>query len=151
MRRSLESSLRRLQTDYVDILFARDVEVGEPRVLLGECYESLLAMKREGLCRAIGMSALPLQVLRCAISTCELDVIITYCHGTLNDDAILTELLPLAHKRDVAVINASPTSMGLRTEVGPQSGTRRANRSRRWHAPPPSPLPPAATRSRAPA
>ena len=120
MLRSLESSLQRLKTDYVDIMFAHDIEFGDPRVVLGECYESLLAMKRDGLCRAIGMSALPLQVLRRAIGTCELDVIITYCHGTLNDDAMLNDLLPLAQERGVAVINASPTSMGLLTEVGPQ-------------------------------
>lgn len=118
MRRSVEASLRRLKTDYVDLLFAHDVEWGDPAQVLGETYEALRAMKREGLCRAIGMSALPLPVLRQIIAHCDVDAVITYCHGTLLDDTALTDLLPAAQERGVAVINASPTSMGLLSPWG---------------------------------
>lgn len=119
MRRSVEASLKRLNTDYLDILFAHDIEFGDPRIVLGETNEALQAMKRDGLCRAVGMSALPLHVLTRAIASCPLDVVITYCHGTLNDDAMLTDLLPVAQAHNISVINASPLSMGLLAESGP--------------------------------
>lgn len=119
MRRSVEASLRRLQTDHVDILFAHDVEFDHPERVLGETYETLRALKQEGLCRAIGMSGLPLLVLRRAIEACDLDVVISYCHGTLWDDTLLSDLLPVAERRGTAVINGAALGIGLLTEAGP--------------------------------
>ncbi|MGH2411311.1 MAG: aldo/keto reductase, partial [Chloroflexota bacterium] len=120
IRRSLDGSLRRLGTDYVDILFAHDIEFGLPTQVLGETYEVLADLKREGKCRAIGMSALPLPVLRRAVTTCRLDVVLSYCHGALTDDSLLRDLLPVAQERGTAVINASPLCMGLLSDAGPQ-------------------------------
>ena len=45
---------------------------GDMQVVLGECYEPMLLIKRQGLCRAIGMSPLLMQALRRAINTCQL-------------------------------------------------------------------------------
>lgn len=121
IRRSLDGSLRRLGTEYVDILFAHDIEFGLPAQVLDETYEALAALKREGKCRAIGMSALPLSVLNRAITTCKLDVILSYCHGALTDDSLLHALLPVAQECGTDVINASPLCMGLLSDAGPQS------------------------------
>ena len=120
IRRSLEGSLRRLRTEYVDILLAHDIEFGPPAQVLGETYEALAALRREGKCRAIGMSALPLAVLDRAIRTRDLDVVLSYCHGALTDDSLLHDLLPVAQEHGTAVINASPLCMGLLSDAGPQ-------------------------------
>jgi len=120
MRDCLEGSLKRLRTDRVEILLAHDIEFAEDcERLFDETARVLHDLKREGKCRFIGMSCLPLGLLRRAIEKCELDVVISYCHFTLQDSTLLTEFLPVAKKHGVGVLNASPLSMGLLTDQGP--------------------------------
>lgn len=120
VRASLERSLARLGTDHVDIFLAHDVEFAED---LGRvCTETaaeLHRLKAEGKCRFVGMSGLPLAALVTAVETARLDVVLSYCHGSLNDTSVLDVLLPVAERHDTAVINASPLSMGLLTQSGP--------------------------------
>jgi L-galactose dehydrogenase len=66
------------------------------------------------------MSCLPLGLLRQAVERCNLDVVISYCHFNLQDQTLLTDLLPVADSRGVGVLNASPLGMGLLTNQGPQ-------------------------------
>jgi L-galactose dehydrogenase len=120
--RSMDDSLRRLQTDHVDIFQAHDIEFADDldRVFT-ETAEALYRLKKQGKCRFVGMTGLPLVVLKRAIEACNLDVIISYCHCTLLDTTLLTDLLPVAERRGVGIINASPLAMGLLTDDGPPS------------------------------
>jgi L-galactose dehydrogenase len=129
MRRCLEGSLKRLRTDYADILLAHDIEFadGFNRVFT-ETAGVLHDLKREGKCRFVGMSCYPLGLLRQAIERCDLDVVISYCHFNLQNTALLTELLPVAERHGVGVLNASPLAMGLLTNQGPPP----------WHPAPPA-------------
>ncbi len=115
IKRSVEESLRRLHTDYVDILQAHDIEFGAPSQVFGEAYEALQELKQEGKCRFIGMTAYPLSVLKAAISHCQLDVIISYGHFCLYNTLLVSDLAPLARQKGTGIINASPTGMGLLT------------------------------------
>ena len=45
------------------------------------------------------------------------EVILSYCHYTLNDTSLL-ELLPYLQEKGVGVINASPMCLGLFSEKG---------------------------------
>ena len=45
------------------------------------------------------------------------DVILSYCHNSLNDSTLVDEL-PYFTEKGVGVISASPLSMGLLTKVG---------------------------------
>ena len=120
IRRSLEASLRRLRTDHVDILLAHDVEFGLPEQILGETIDTLEQLKSEGLCRAIGISAYPIPVLRRVIENRSIDVVLSYCHYCLfNTD--LMQLVPLTRSRGVRVINGSPLGMGLLAGDAPLS------------------------------
>jgi L-galactose dehydrogenase len=118
--RSMDESLRRLQTDYVDIFQAHDIEFADDldRVFT-ETAEALYRLKKAGKCRFVGMTGLPLKVLQRAIEACDLDVVISYCHCTLLDTTLLTGLQPVAERRGVGIINASPLGMGLLTDGGP--------------------------------
>jgi L-galactose dehydrogenase len=118
--RSMDDSLRRLQTDSVDIFQAHDIEFADDldRVFT-ETAEALYRLKKQGKCRFVGMTGLPLVVLKRAVESCNLDVTISYCHCTLLDTTLLTDLLPVAQRRGVGIINASPLSMGLLTDDGP--------------------------------
>ncbi len=121
MRDCFERSLRRLRTDRVEILLAHDIEYADDfERVFDETAEILHKLKAEGKCRFIGMSCLPLGLLAQAIERCNLDVVISYCHFNMQDATLLTELIPIANRHGVGVLNASPLSMGLLTNQGPQ-------------------------------
>jgi L-galactose dehydrogenase len=118
--KSMDESLKRLQTDSVDIFQAHDIEfAADLDRVFTETAEALYRLKKQGKCRFVGMTGLPLVVLRRAIEACNLDVIISYCHATLLDTTLLTDLLPIAERRGTGIINASPLSMGVLTDEGP--------------------------------
>ena len=120
MRACVEGSLRRLRTDHVDILLAHDIEFADDfdRVFT-ETADVLHRLKAEGKTRFVGMSCLPLSLLRQAVERCNLDVVISYCHFNLQDQTLL-DFLPTADAHGVGVLNASPLGMGLLTNQGPQ-------------------------------
>ncbi len=109
---SLEESLKRLHTDYVDILFLHDVEFGDFHQVMEEGIPALSQLKQEGKIRYYGVSGLPLQIFEKVLERTDLDVILSYCHYSLNDHSLL-ELLPILEEKQVGLINASPLSMGL--------------------------------------
>lgn len=118
IKSSLEASLRRLKTDYVDILQAHDIEFGDPDIVLNETYEALIELRKEGKCRYIGMTGYPLNVLARAAKACDLDVILSYGHFNLYNTLLLSKLLPAASAKGIGLINASATGMGLLTMKG---------------------------------
>ena len=121
MRECFEGSLRRLRTDRVEILLAHDIEYADDfERVFDETAAVLHDLKREGKCRFIGMSCLSLGLLAKAIERCDLDVVISYCHFNLQDQTLTTQLMPVAAQHGVGVLNASPLSMGLLTNQGPQ-------------------------------
>lgn len=121
VERSVEASLQRLRTDRLDVLIAHDIEfAADFEEIFTDTAAVLHKLKRAGKCRFVGMSGLPLGILRTAIERCNLDVVISYAQYTLQNDRLLTELLPTAEKHGVGVMNASPLCMGLLSDAGPQ-------------------------------
>ncbi len=127
VKSSIEKSLKRLQTDYLDILLCHDIEFVPLNPVIEETLPALRAAQSEGKTRFVGVSGLPLQIFTTVLARAELDVILSYCHASLNDDT-LTGLLPLLESKNVGVIGASPLSMGLLTDDGPPE----------WHPAPPA-------------
>ena len=120
MRHCFEGSLKRLRVDHVDILLAHDIEFApDYEAVFTETAAVLHELKAEGKARFVGMSCLPLGLLKQAIERCDLDVVISYAHFTMQNTHLLTELLPAAEARGVGVLNASPLSLGLLTNQGP--------------------------------
>ncbi|HLU22808.1 MAG TPA: aldo/keto reductase [Bacillaceae bacterium] len=109
---SIDESLSRLGTDYVDILLLHDIEFGSYTQVLEEGIPALQQLKQEGKIRFFGVSGLPLTVFEKTLQEVDLDVILSYCHYSLNDTSLLS-LIPLLHKRQIGLMNASPLSMGL--------------------------------------
>lgn len=109
---SVDESLRRLQTDYIDILFLHDIEFVPFDQVAEGAFTALERLKRDGKIRFYGVSGLPLPLFEKAIAHTELDAVLSYCHYALNDTT-LVELLPLLEWHDIGLINASPLSMGL--------------------------------------
>ncbi|WEG11083.1 aldo/keto reductase [Pullulanibacillus sp. KACC 23026] len=109
---SIEESLSRLQTDYVDILLLHDIEFGSFDQIMEDGIPALQELKKQGKTRFIGVSGLPLMIFDKILEKAELDVILSYCHYSLNDNSLLSRL-PLLESQNIGIINASPLSMGL--------------------------------------
>ncbi|RCW64274.1 aldo/keto reductase [Saliterribacillus persicus] len=110
--KSLEESLQRLGTDYVDILYLHDIEFGSYEEVMEEGIPALEELKKQGKIRFLGVTGLPLTIFDKVLSKVDLDVILSYCHYSLNDTSLLN-LLPLLEEKQVGLVNASPLSMGL--------------------------------------
>lgn len=109
---SVEESMRRLGTDYLDILLLHDIEFGLLEQVLEEGIPALEELKKSGKIRFFGVSGLPLYIFETMLSRTDLDVVLSYCHYSLNDTTLL-DLLPLFERQGTGLINASPLSMGL--------------------------------------
>lgn len=114
---SVEQSLRRLNTGYLDILFLHDIEFVDPQIIYEEAIPTLHKLKAEGKIRYSGICGLPLQLFEKVLPNVEVDAIISYCHYSLNDTTLET-LLPLLEERGIGLVNASPLSMGLLSTRG---------------------------------
>ncbi|KAL0422480.1 UNVERIFIED_CONTAM: L-galactose dehydrogenase [Sesamum latifolium] len=127
--RSIDESLERLQLDYVDILHCHDIEFGSLDQIVTETIPALVKLKETGKIKFIGITGLPLGIFSYVLDRVPpgtVDVILSYCHYSINDNT-LEDLLPYLKSKSVGIISASPLAMGLLTESGPPE----------WHPAPP--------------
>ncbi|KAK9763138.1 hypothetical protein K7432_010457 [Basidiobolus ranarum] len=115
---SVKESMRRLNTDYLDIVFCHDVEFVNIDQIIQETLPQLFQLKKEGKIRWVGISGYPLDtLLNIARIQSErnqpLDVVLSYCHNTLQN-TLYRDYQPEFIKAGVGhLIDASPLSMGL--------------------------------------
>ena len=115
---SCEDSLRRLQTDRLDVLQAHDVEFGDADQIVGETIPALRRLQEQGKVRAIGITGLSLTNLVAIARRAKVDCMITYCRYNLMISDMDDVLLPVAEEQGIGLINASPLHMGVLTEGG---------------------------------
>ena len=118
LRRSVDESLCRLQTDRLDILLLHDIEFSEPAAILDGAIPVLHELKQQGKARAVGVSSYRIDVLLEVLGSAQLDIVLTYCHTDLIDSSAVDDLAPAAASRGVSVLAASPLHMGLLTPRG---------------------------------
>ncbi|KAJ1354679.1 hypothetical protein KIN20_011679 [Parelaphostrongylus tenuis] len=89
-------------------------------IILYETLQALEMARNSGKIRYIGLTGYELRKLASIIdcSTVKIDVVLTYCHGSMNDNS-LGNFTYLLQKENIGVLNGSPLSMGLLTERGP--------------------------------
>uniref|UniRef100_A0AC35UFD3 Aldo_ket_red domain-containing protein n=1 Tax=Rhabditophanes sp. KR3021 TaxID=114890 RepID=A0AC35UFD3_9BILA len=120
---SLTKSLKRLKQRYVDVCFLQihdsDFNPSES-IIIHETLPALELAKQMGKIRYIGLTGYPLSKLKLVIenSSTKIDVIMSYCRGSLNDNG-LGEYIPFFKERGIAVINSGCFGTGLLTEKGP--------------------------------
>jgi aryl-alcohol dehydrogenase-like predicted oxidoreductase len=115
--RSVEESLTRLNTDYVDFIQAHDNEYGDLNQIIEETLPALRLIQKEGKARYIGVTGYPLKIFRKILSHIDVDVILSYNHYALNDTTLL-QLLPFLEGKNVGIMSACPVSQGLLTNQG---------------------------------
>jgi L-galactose dehydrogenase len=121
IRLSIDESLKRLRTDYLDVFLAHDIEFVSAAQIIEEAIPTMRAIQQQGKARAIGITGLQLKMLRRVADAVPVDVILSYCRYNLLNTEMDEILTPFAKRHDIGLINASPLLMGVLTEAGPPS------------------------------
>ncbi|MBB3067319.1 L-galactose dehydrogenase [Paenibacillus baekrokdamisoli] len=111
--RSVEDSLKRLQTDWIDLLQIHDVETQPYDVIMNETVPALQKLRRDGKIRFIGVTTRDLPLLLRYMKTDSFDTIQFYARYMLLDHTAKDEVLPLASQMGIGVINGSVLGMGI--------------------------------------
>ncbi|MGC2660131.1 MAG: aldo/keto reductase [Bryobacteraceae bacterium] len=114
-------SLRRLRTDYVDLLLAHDIEFADRNQILEETIPALRRIQASGMARFIGITGLPLHMLADVAERGGVDVVLSYCRYNLLTRDMDRILVPMATERHIGLINASPLHMRILTPEGAPS------------------------------
>ncbi|CAN7424852.1 aldo/keto reductase [Paenibacillus sp. LjRoot56] len=114
---SVEDSLKRLGTDYVDLIQMHELSELNAEMGMNETIPAFLKLKEQGKVRAIGVNAFNPSLLLPFIRSGHIDSVQTFCRYMLIDYTAMDELLPTAKQHNVAVINGSVLGMGLLAEA----------------------------------
>ncbi|MBV8864806.1 MAG: aldo/keto reductase, partial [Acidobacteriaceae bacterium] len=79
VKASIDESLTRLRTDYVDLLQAHDVEFGDIRHIVEETIPALRQVQQQGKARFVGITGYPLRILTQIAQVAPVDTILSYC------------------------------------------------------------------------
>lgn len=105
---SIDDSLKRLQTDYVDLYQLHDIEFGSKEQVLNEAIPAIQAVKKSGKARFVGITGLPVNYLASIAREVEVDTVLSWAHYNLLQDEINSELVPLSKELDFGLMNAAP-------------------------------------------
>ena len=133
---SVEQSLRRLNTDYIDILYTHWQAVEPFLVPVEETMEALMTLKKQGKIRAIGGSNMSPWHIEEYIKYGELDIIQE--KYSLIDKRVEKEILPCSTQHGVTFQAYSPLEQGLltgkiRKDFVPEQGSSREGK--KWYKP----------------
>lgn len=131
IRHSVQRSLERLNTNYLDIVFIHDVD---PAMLgtdfdvkyeqaIHEAYFELDAMRKSGQIGAIGVGLADWKIALKMAQTIDIDCIMLAGGYTLLEHRSFTDLLPWCDKNQVSVLLAAPFNTGI-LAVGAVEGAR---------------------------
>jgi L-galactose dehydrogenase len=115
---SVEESLDRLKTDYIDVFQAHDIEFVDKEQIINETLPAMNMLKQQGKVRFVGITGYPLHVLKDVAEASEVDTILSYCRYNLMDSTMDDVLTPAARRKGIGLINASPLHMRVLTEKG---------------------------------
>jgi L-galactose dehydrogenase len=119
IQQSIDESLRRLRTDYVDLYQVHDVEFGDIEQIIEETIPTMRRIQEAGKARYIGITGYPLSVLMRIAARIPVDTILSYCRYNLLVDDLGRELIPFAEQSGIGIINASALHMGLLADGDP--------------------------------
>lgn len=105
---SIDESLQRLQTDYVDLFQLHDIEFVSKEQILQEAVPAIEKIKASGKARFIGITGLPVRYLAEIARQAEMDTVLSWAHYNLLQDELNDELVPLSKEKGFGLMNAAP-------------------------------------------
>ncbi|WP_276526151.1 MULTISPECIES: aldo/keto reductase [Enterococcus] len=113
IRLEIESSLKRLKTDYIDIYMSHWQSVEPYFTPIKETMEVLNELKNEGKIRAIGAANVDVDHVKEYLKHGQLDII--QAKYSILDRQIEEELMPLCKQNNITIQAYSPLEMGILT------------------------------------
>lgn len=113
IREEVESSLIRLQTDYIDVLHTHWPSVQPDFTPISETMEALMGLKKEGKIRTIAASNVTVAHMKEYLAAGVLDVI--QPRYSMLDRAIEKEIIPFCITNSISTMVYSPLEQGLLT------------------------------------
>jgi D-threo-aldose 1-dehydrogenase len=118
--RSLESSLKRLQLERIDLVFVHDPD-DFYRAALDGAFPALEELRSHGVIRSYGAGMNQSQMLSDFVRNTDLDVVLLAGRYTLFEQGPLDELLPLCAQHGVSVVAGGVFNSGLLATDRPTS------------------------------
>ncbi|MGW6936997.1 aldo/keto reductase [Lentzea sp. NPDC054927] len=112
VRRSIESSLERLGTDRVEIVYIHDPD-DYWDVAFGEAYPALEELRSQGVVGAIGVGMNQWEMPERFVRETDIDVVMLAGRYTLLEQPSLASFLPLCVERGVSVVACGVFNSGL--------------------------------------
>lgn len=121
VRRSLESSLERLNLERVDILFIHSPN-NHFEVAMEESYSALAEMRSSGIVKAIGVGMTDSRKLLRFAQEGDFDCFLLAGRYTLLDQSALVDFLPYCHQHNIGIILGGAYNSGiLASNLGPDA------------------------------
>lgn len=111
--RSVEESLRRLQTNCIDLIQLHSLERSGEETARNETIPAFLKLKEQGKVRAIGVSSRLASLMEPFVREGIVDAIQLFGTYTLIDHTANDTLFPYTRQNDIGVVMASPLWMGI--------------------------------------
>ncbi|WNV81945.1 aldo/keto reductase [Umezawaea sp. Da 62-37] len=121
VKRSLESSLDRLGTDHVDVVYLHDPD-GHWEQASREGIPALVGLREQGVVGAIGVGMNQWEMPARFVRETDVDVVMLAGRYTLLEQDSVEEFLPLCLERGVAVVAAGVFNSGLLAQAAVPDG-----------------------------
>lgn len=113
IRASIESSLQRLGTDFLDIVFLHDPDAYDLESGIAQGLPVLEKLRAEGLIQAIGVGTNSTDAAVECVRRADLDLVMLAGRYTLLEQPAAAGLLPLCMERSVGIVNVGVYNSGL--------------------------------------
>src|SRR3954463_11842424 len=114
---SIDVSLHRLGSDYLDIVLCHDIEFVPMQQIVDETIPALRKIQKEGKVRFIGFSGYPQKIFRFICDQTEVDCVLSYNQYTLQNTRFADESIPYLKQKGIGIMNAGPFSARLLTNA----------------------------------
>src|SRR5690606_8756809 len=105
---SIDESLSRLKTDYLDIFQLHDIEFVDQTIILEEAVPTMQEVIQSGKARFWGITGLPVRYLAHIARLTDPDTVLSWGHYNLLEDEINDDLVPLSEEMGFGLMNAAP-------------------------------------------
>lgn len=108
IQKSIDESLSRLKTDYLDIFQLHDIEFVDRSIILEEAVPAIQEVVQSGKARFWGITGLPVRYLAHIARQTDPDTVLSWGHYNLLEDEINEDLVPLSEEMGFGLMNAAP-------------------------------------------
>jgi aryl-alcohol dehydrogenase-like predicted oxidoreductase len=114
---SVDVSLHRLGTDYLDIMLCHDIEFVPLQQIVEETLPALRRIQQSGKVRFVGISGYPMKIFDVVSSQVDLDCILSYNQYTLQNTRLADDLIPKLKAKKIGIMNGGPFAARLLTNA----------------------------------